>query len=234
MLVVLEEIFEWKRILFNDLPAKFLLEVGFRTFVMFIFLVITLRSTGKRGVKQLSIYEVVIIVALGSAAGDPMFYEDVGLVPALLVFFLVIVFYRTVTWLTGRFEWVEKVVEGEPVYLIEDGEFAIDKFRKESLSQDEFFSELRVNHVDHMGQVRVALLEVSGDMSVFFFPDQEVKYGLPLLPHLFTKQLTILPEPGIYACAFCANVEKLPAGPTACDRCGKDRWVKAINTPRLS
>jgi uncharacterized membrane protein YcaP (DUF421 family) len=127
----------------------------------------------------------------------------------------------------------EKIVEGMPQYLIEDGECAIDKFKKESLSQDEFFSELRENHVEHLGQVKVALLETSGEMSVFFYPDNQVKPGLPILPHLFNQKLKALPEPGIYACAFCANVEKLPAGKMVCDRCQRDVWVKAIHTPRL-
>lgn len=49
---------------------------------MFTILLLTLKLAGKRGVKQLSIFETVIIIALGSAAGDPMFYEDVGIVPA--------------------------------------------------------------------------------------------------------------------------------------------------------
>ncbi|MBK0402241.1 DUF421 domain-containing protein [Adhaeribacter sp. BT258] len=229
----MEEIFEWRRILFNDLPAVFLLEVAFRTVIMFIFLVVTLRASGKRGVKQLSIYEVVIIVALGSAAGDPMFYEDVGIVPALLVFLIVIGLYRLLTWLAGRNEWFESKVEGDPVYLIEDGEFAIDKFNRESLSQDEFFSELRVEHVEHLGQVKIALLETSGEMSIYFYEDQDVKPGLPILPAPFSQKLRQIPEAGIYACAFCGNVEKIPAGINSCDRCNRDLWVKAIQTRRI-
>ena len=201
---------------------------------MFFFLVITLRSAGKRGVKQLSIYEVVIIVALGSAAGDPMFYEDVGIIPALLVFSIVMGLYRLITSLAGRFVFIEKIVEGLPDYLIEEGQFAIDKFKKEPLSQDEFFSELRVTHVEHLGQIRIAVLEASGELSVFFYPENEVKFGLPILPHLFNEKLKEIPEPGIYACSFCANVKELPAGIMACNRCHKDTWVKAINNPRLS
>ncbi len=227
------EIFDWQRILFNDLPVNYLWEVAFRTFVMFFFLVVTLRSSGKRGVKQLSIYEVVIIVALGSAAGDPMFYEDVGIVPALLVFLIVISLYRAITWLAGRFLFIERIVEGRPVYLIEDGEFAIEKFAKEALSQDEFFSELRVNHVEHLGQVKTALLETTGELSVFFCENQDIKPGLPILPHLFNQQLQQIKEPGIYACYFCANVENLSAGINVCDRCSKKNWVKAITTIRV-
>lgn len=232
MFFVLEDIFEWRRILFSDMPIQFLLEVAFRTVVMFFFLVITLRSAGKRGVKQLSIYEVVIIVALGSAAGDPMFYEDVGVLPALLVFLIVMGLYRLITSLAGRYQVFEKIVEGMPNYLIEDGEFSIDKFKKEHLSQDEFFSELRVNHVDHIGQVSIAILEASGEISVFFYPENEVKYGLPILPHLFNQKLREIPEAGIYACSFCANVENLAVGVNICDRCQKDTWVKARNTVR--
>ena len=98
----MKEIFEWERLLFNDLPRNFLLEVIFRSVIMFTVLLLTLKVAGKRGVKQLSVFETVIIIALGSAAGDPMFYEDVGLIPAITVFTVIIVLYRSVTWLTGK------------------------------------------------------------------------------------------------------------------------------------
>ncbi|PZQ78614.1 MAG: DUF421 domain-containing protein, partial [Flavobacterium johnsoniae] len=98
-------IFEWERLLINNHPFEFLFEVIFRSVIMFIVLLITLRFTGKRGVKQLSIFETVIIIALGSAAGDPMFYEDVGLIPAITVFIVIILLYRFVTMLTGKFKW---------------------------------------------------------------------------------------------------------------------------------
>lgn len=33
--------------------------------------------TGRRGVRQMSLFEVLIILTLGSAAGDVAFYDDV-------------------------------------------------------------------------------------------------------------------------------------------------------------
>ena len=78
----MKEIFEWNRLFYNNLPEIFILEVIFRSTVMFTILLLTLKLAGKRGVKQLSVFETVIIIALGSAAGDPMFYEDVGIMPA--------------------------------------------------------------------------------------------------------------------------------------------------------
>lgn len=173
----MKEIFEWNRLLFNDLPANFILEVIFRSTVMFIILLLTLKLAGKRGVKQLSIFETVIIIALGSAAGDPMFYEDVGIIPAAIVFTTIIILYRSVTWLTGKSKHFEEFIEGKTECLINDGKFSVETFKKESLAQDEFFSELRIKSIEHLGQVQHAFIETSGEISVFYYKDEEVKYG---------------------------------------------------------
>jgi uncharacterized membrane protein YcaP (DUF421 family) len=199
----MKEIFEWDRLLFNDLPASFLLEVIFRSFVMFIVLLLTLKVAGKRGVKQLSVFETVIIIAFGSAAGDPMFYEDVGLIPAITVFAVIISLYRALTWLTTKSKKFEEFMEGKTECIISEGKFSITTFKKESLAQDEFFSELRLKSVEHLGQVKNAFMETSGEISVFYYEDENVKAGLPVLPFLFNKKSKIIPAAGIYSCTFC-------------------------------
>ena len=230
----MKEIFEWERLMFNELPGIFLFEVIFRSTIMFLIVLIALRATGKRGVKQLSIFETVIIIALGSAAGDPMFYEDVGIIPALVVFTTVILLYRGVTWLTGKSKWFEKIVEGKTVCLISEGTFSIKEFKKESLAQDEFFSELRVKSIEHLGQVKNAYLEPSGELSVFFYDDEEVLPGLPILPHLYGKKNKLVEKGGCYACAFCGNVKNLEPGTTSCSKCKRKEWVPAIKTLRIA
>jgi uncharacterized membrane protein YcaP (DUF421 family) len=230
----MKEIFEWNRVLFNELPGIFLLEVIFRSTVMFIILLLTMKLTGKRGVKQLSIFETVIVIALGSAAGDPMFYEDVGIVPAAIVFLVIIILYRGVTWLTGKSKKFEEFIEGKTVCLIKEGKFSLSSFKKETLAQDEFFSELRVNSVEHLGQVKHAFIEPSGEVSVFYYGDKEVGYGLPLLPELFNKKSNIIPNQGVYSCTFCGHTEEQKAGNAKCKICKKEEWVASINTLRIT
>jgi uncharacterized membrane protein YcaP (DUF421 family) len=226
--------FEWQRILFNDLPAHFLIEVGLRSAVMFIFLLITLKLTGKRGIKQLSVFETVIIISLGSAAGDPMFYEDVGVVPALLVFVIVLILYRLVTWLTGKSSKFEKFMEGKTECLVVNGKFSSNKFDRESLSLDEFFTELRLKSVEHLGQVREAYLETTGDVSVYFFDDKEVKFGLPITPSLFYNKSDIVVSSGIFACAKCGDTKELDPGQHVCSICNNKEWVSDINSKRIT
>jgi uncharacterized membrane protein YcaP (DUF421 family) len=228
----MQAIFEWERLLFNELPKVFLFEVIFRSAVMFTIVLIALRATGKRGVRQLSIFETVIIIALGSAAGDPMFYEDVGIIPALVVFATVIFLYRFVTWLTGKSKWFEKLVEGETVCLIKEGKFSLSGFRKESLAQDEFFSELRLRSVEHLGQVKNAYLEPNGALSVFFYDDSEVMPGLPILPHLYNEKSKVIRKDECFACSFCGHTQQLKKGASTCPNCGHNTWVLALKTLR--
>lgn len=230
----MKEIFEWERILINELPLEFLFEVIFRSAVMFTVLLLTLRLTGKRGVKQLSIFETVIIIALGSAAGDPMFYEDVGLVPAITVFGVIIGLYRFVTFLIGKSKKFEEFIEGKTECLVNDGKFAIHAFEKESLAQDEFFMELRLKSVEHLGQVRQAYLETSGEVSVFFYKDDEVRYGLPITPQLFLDKSKNIPAQGIYSCTFCGHTDQYAPGKANCANCQRDEWVPAIRTLRIT
>jgi len=232
----MKEIFEWDRLFMNNLPYNFLLEVGFRCIVMYFVALIVLKLAGRRGVKQLSVFELVIILTLGSAAGDPLFYENVGLIPASFVFIIILLLYRCTTFLISRSKKVENWLEGKPIYLIEDGEFSIDKFSKEALAQDEFFTELRLRNVTHLGQIDLAILETNGQISIFFYEDKEVKLGLPILPHAFNEKVVSFKKGQPYACKFCGNIQEaiLNTHEHICDRCGKDKWVYAISDKRIT
>lgn len=226
--------FTWKELFLGSEEWVFLLEALLRTFIMFVIIVVGLRLLGKRGVKQLSIFELVVIIGLGSAAGDPMFYKDVGILPALLVFIMIISLYSLITYLIGKNKKFENLVEGKPIYLIKNGVFEIDNFKKEALGEDEFFSELRLKGVSQLGQIEEAIEEISGEISVFYYADDEVKYGLPIMPGSLDNSINEITEPGHYACIFCGYAEKFEVVQNpVCPDCGKEKWVKASNKKRV-
>lgn len=80
--------------LFGDTGVGYLLVIAVRTFIMFLSILIFLRLLGKRGVKQLSVFELVVILGLGSAAGDPMIYKEIGVITAIVAFIVVVVCYN--------------------------------------------------------------------------------------------------------------------------------------------
>ncbi len=226
-------LFELKRLLIGEqIPYSFLLEVLARSAIMFLVTLVILRMSGKRGIKQLSIFELAILISLGSAAGDPMFYQEVGLLPAIAVLCVVITLYKCLTYLSGKFESIEKFVEGKPIKLIEEGRILQHVLQKETLAYDELFSQLRQHSISHLGQIKTAYLETSGDLSIYYFADQQTDDGLPILPELYDHSESDF-DGSVYACKLCGNTAKLHRI-EACTVCAGKEWVKAIKTTRIS
>ncbi|MCI3936396.1 DUF421 domain-containing protein [Chryseobacterium aahli] len=227
--------FSWKEFLLGGEEWIFLLEIVLRTIIMFLTIIIGLRVLGKRGVKQLSVFELVVIIGLGSAAGDPMFYKDVGIMSSIIVFIVIILVYSLLTYLIGRFKKLENLLEGKPICLIQDGVFLVDNFKKENLGSDEFFSELRLKGVSHLGQIETAIEETSGDISVFFYDEKDIKFGLPIMPHSLDYPLKNISKESHYSCTFCGYTEEKQVGNAGtCKNCCKENWVEAGNKKRIT
>ena len=235
---MLIQIFTFERLeklLLGDQEWAFAPEIILRTLIMYLIVLLSLRTLGKRGVKQLSVFEMVVIISLGSAAGDPMFYKEVGILSAILVFLVVVVAYKLTAYLVARSHKAEALLEGTCTCLIEHGKFSIHNFKKETMAQDEFFSELRLNSISHLGQVELAIIETSGSISLFYYPDAEVKYGLPILPALFKNQREAIKHKDFYSCTFCGNTQLLePAEKHQCSNCARTTWVKSIVNKRIT
>lgn len=218
----------------GDLNFTFAFEIIIRTLIMFSMVLLVLRMAGKKGVRQLSLFEVAIIIALGSAAGDPMFNKDYSILTSVVVFGAIIALYRLITMLASKSEKFERIIEGDPLYVIEDGEFVLVDDISHTFAKDEFFAEMRQASIEHLGQIKTAILETNGNISFYYFPDDEVKYGLPIQPKVYEKKSEQVKAKGIFACTYCGSTEELEPGTSECPRCRQKEWVKAINTTRLT
>lgn len=224
---------DWNKIFIGDLNFSFALEIVLRTLIMFSMVLLILRLSGKKGVRQLSLFEVAIIIALGSAAGDPMFNKESSILASVIVFVAIILLYRTITYFASKSEKFENIIEGEPIYVIENGEFVLGVKKHHTFAKDEFFSEMRQQSIEHVGQIKTAILETTGNISFYYYHDNEVGYGLPILPKEYKKKIEFIKKENIYACTYCGHTKKLNSGKHACTRCEQDEWVLAIDSKRL-
>lgn len=227
--------FDLHRMALDKVPPEFLWEVALRCLYTFVLVFLFLKITGRRGVRQMSLFEVLIILTLGSAAGDVAFYDNVPMLPVLVVFITLGLLYRLVMWLMAHSERLENLLEGKPVVAVENGQLAWEKLEAENITEYEFFMELRQGSVEHLGQVRLALLETNGQLSVYYYADDEVKPGLCILPEAFSPRFTTVPDAGDYACARCSIVIAMQAGEhQLCPRCANPEWTKACRGIRVT
>lgn len=223
------EPFDWHRIIFTDeTPPAFMFEVVARTVFMFIALLLVLKVLSKRGVKQMSVFELALLIALGSATGDPMFYNHVSPVHCLIVILLVIGVYKAITIAASKHEYIEEIVEGKPVCLLRDGVIDFQKFKNIHMAKDKFFSLLREQKISQLGQLSRIYMETSGDLSIFIQKDEEVKPGLSLFPEDLEKKSDAAMQTGKHACVTCGITEELKQGEQKkCTNCDDHRWIVA-------
>lgn len=224
------EVFELTRILLADAHWLFLFEIILRSVFMFVFALIFMRFLGRRAIHQLTSFDLLLIIALGSAMGDPMIYPDVAILWSVFGITTILILYRIQNALANRFPWYEDLTEGSPVKIITEGILDSNELKKHTPTQDDLFLLLRNKGVRSLGEVEVAYLERDGSVSVFKFRDGEQKPGLPTIsedmledwnPHEAGKQVE---EQGYYSCYKTGETVWLEAG----DRfpeCEGNTWV---------
>jgi uncharacterized membrane protein YcaP (DUF421 family) len=218
----------------EDHTWMFLVECVVRSIIMFVTVLLLFKFTGKKEVRQFSNLELIVIIGLGSAIGDPMLHGDTPLLPAIVAIFVILLLYRVMNQWTNRDPRVGEWVEGKVLRILEHGVVDRDALEHEGLSLDELFGALRTKHVEHLGQVKAAHMEVNGELSIFFVKDDQVRSGLPI--HVGwadeLRALTELPE-GPVSCGRCGTTVTERSSP-ACPRCGNELWGVAVDLPRVA
>ena len=159
--------FDWERLLVGLPPSFYYLELAFKTLAVFAVLLLVLRLLGKRAHHNLSPMQQMLLIALGSAAGDVMLYPEVPLGYAALILLGVTGLTMLLEVASSRFRIVRDYVQSRPRVLVRDGRVDWEALRRERTTRRELFAELRIKGARSLAQVDAAILEVTGDISVF-------------------------------------------------------------------
>ena len=231
--------FDWQRIFVGDVPLWFGLEIAARTAFMYLFALGAVRVVSRRAVGELSFVEFLLVIALGSAVGDPMFYPDVPVLHGMIVVAVVVALNRGVTALVNRAEPVERAIEGRPFSIVEDGRMRPDEMGAARLNREKLFELLRVEGVGSLGEVRRAYMEQRGVLSLVRYGEGDRRAGLRVTPpwDLETPDRIEAGDDvvraGRWGCERCGEARALAAGGPAppCPRCGGRSWADAVAEP---
>ena len=181
----MDQSFDLWRIAFGEpewATPIFYAEIVLRTTVMYVYTILLARIVGHDAVGQIGPFEFVLVIAVGSAAGDPMFYPEVGLLQGIAVITVVMLLHRLTGFAAGRSRRVERVVQGDPTLVVRDGVIVEEALGSGSLTRREVMALLRLEGIVDTGEVACAFLETSGRLSVFRRPAGERKAGESTLP----------------------------------------------------
>ena len=214
---------DWQRIFIGDEPPIFLLEIVVRTVFVYSYSLALIRWIGGRGIGQMSIVEFLLVVALGSAVGDAMFYPDVPLIHALLVITLVVVINKLIDIAMCSAPRIRHFFAGKSVEVIRDGRINRDALAYLKVSRDELFEGLRERGISNIARVQYGFLEPSGAFS-FFRVKGPVK-GLQIVP-AWTTTFATAQAGKDKACTDCGTV--VSAETQVCPTCQSRAWAMAV------
>jgi uncharacterized membrane protein YcaP (DUF421 family) len=169
------EAFDWQRMFIGDTSPLLLLEIVLRTLIMYVYLLVLTRLVGKRGVGDLNSFDYIIVIAIGSATGDPMFMPELPLAHGMVVITVVVVLERFLAKWIQRSGTLEKMAESTPSPLVRDGEIVWEWLERERMTEGELMSSLRLHGVRDLGEVERAYLEPTGIISVFVYPKGQAR-----------------------------------------------------------
>ena len=115
---------------------------------------------------QFTPFDMLLIVLLGTAVQNSLIGDDTSLGGGLLLAAVLIALNWGVAFMTSRSQRAERLVEGVPVVLARDGQLFRSVLRREMVSEDDFSEALRQNGQMTLVDVRIALLETNGTISV--------------------------------------------------------------------
>jgi uncharacterized membrane protein YcaP (DUF421 family) len=134
--------------------------------VIYIFLLVLLRLTGKRQVGQLSPFDLVLLLVLSNAVQNAMNGGDNSLTGGVLLACTLIGMNWVVGWLTYRSKRLEGLLEGRPLILVHHGHIDRRAMRKAQMTVHELNAALRNEGLAGPEDVLLAVLENNGRITV--------------------------------------------------------------------
>lgn len=142
-----------------------------RTFIAFASLLLFARILGKQQVGELSAFEYITGITIGSIASTLSIDLAIKPLPIFvsLAVWTLLVFLMQI--LAIKLRWFAKVVDDQPTIVIQNGKILEKNLNKTRLRYDDLFSLLRQKAIFDITQVSYALLEPNGNLSVLAKPE---------------------------------------------------------------
>ena len=142
------------------------LEKILRPIIVYVFLIVGLRLAGKRQLAQLEPFDLVVLLTLSNTVQNAIIGEDNSVTGGLLGAATLLVVNALVARVIFARPRLERLVEGDPVVLIDGGRLQADALHRELITQQELEVAAHRQGFDSLQQVDRAVLDPAG--TVFF------------------------------------------------------------------
>lgn len=158
---------------------------------IYFILIICLRILGKREVGELSIFDLVVLLIIADIASLGIDNNQFVLESYFCVGLLVI-FQRLLSMLLLKKSFFRNFFDGSPVTIVVNGKLLIKNMKKERYSMDDLISQMRLEHIMDIDEIKLAILETNGTLSIFRKSKfEQVKLPVIISGHIVKESLDL-------------------------------------------
>ena len=145
-----------------------------RAAAVYLFLLLVFRLAGKRTLNQITTFDAVLLLIISEAIQQAMLDNDNSVTNAFLIVVTLVGIDIVLSVCKQRFRAVERVIDGLPVLVVDDGEVQHKSMEKERVDEADVLAAARSHHgLERLDQVKYAVLEPSGQITVV--PTEDAK-----------------------------------------------------------
>ena len=136
-----------------------------RAVAVYVLMLATIRLLGKRTVGNFTAFDLLVALMLGEVV-DEIIYGDVGMAQGMVAIAVIAAAQYSNSWLSYWDHGMDRILEGTPTTIVEDGALQRGGLRAERMNEKDALAELRLQGVEDLREVRLARVEVDGQVSV--------------------------------------------------------------------
>ena len=143
------------------------MEPVLRAIGCYVLLLLVVRLSGKRGLAQVTIFDLVLLLLISQTVGQALIGQDTSLTAAAIIAITLVSANRVNDWVAHRWADMSHVLEDAPLVLIENGRVHDDRLASMKIRLDDILEKGRLDEgIERLDQIKHAILERSGSISI--------------------------------------------------------------------
>lgn len=154
------------------------LNIIFKTFLLYFYIVLVYRIMGKKEVGKLSIIDLIVSILIAELAAMSIESVERSIFISIVPILVLVVIQVVLSYLSLKSDKIRKIIDGSPTTIISAGKIKFNEMAKLRYGLDDLITQLREQGIKSIEEVDYAILENNGKLSVF----QKTKdYPMPII-----------------------------------------------------
>ena len=153
------------------------LTIAFRTALLYAFIVFCYRIMGKKEVGELGIIDLIVSFSIAELAAISIEEPDKSIFTSILPITILVCLEMLLSFISLKSDKFRSLTEGKPSLIINKGKVNFKIMNKLRYTLDDLLTQLREKDVRNIEDVKYAVLETDGELSVF----KDNEYPMPLI-----------------------------------------------------